>query len=1134
MTSHIHRPILEIKNGKKIFYPCFRLIAMSLLLFFLQQTVNAQPGKSISLHYKHGRLAEVLKSIKSQSGYVFITGDIDLKKYYVDIQVDRVSVGQALASCLYDHGLEFTIVDKTIVIRKANDKSSKKPENASGIAYELRGIVHNKEDDSPLVGASVVIKGKYNGTSVKSDGSFTLPGVVASDVVVISFIGYENLEIPLAGRSNIGIIMLAEKANKLDEVQVLAYGITTSNRYATGSSAKITSEDISKQPVGNVMQALQGKVAGLIINQSSGLHGSDINVEIRGQNSLDASNSNTNVLKNGPLYIVDGIAFTGEAINQQAASKSASGTYFYIQGPNGSGNGSPLATINPNDIESIEILKDASATALYGSRGANGVILIKTKKGSVGKPVLSVSFNSGINVVNTGMEALSLDDYLALRKEAFANDNKTPTTTNAPDLTLWGQTEGQDFKKLLIGSPAKSYTANVSVSGGGKGSTFMLSGNYSRNSSVFDDNRSSDSYGFHFSSGYTSPDEKLKATLSIMMGAGISNLANASFYQYAYSLPPNFPLYNSDGSLYWWSKSIPVISNPLAALNSSYQNNMNSLNTSINLSYAISPKLKFSINGGYNKIQSNQNVLNPSTSSNSESTNLASSRTAIYVESNAKNVVVEPQLNYGTTLWGGGLTALLGTTYQETVNEQPFYIIASDFSSDLYLSDLSMAGSYVLHNGYSTYKYVSVFGNVNYILKDRYIFNGNFRRDGSSKFGPNNLYANFGSVGLAWIFTNEPFLAGKPEWFSFGKIRSSYGVVGSDNVQNYAYLSSYSGASSSYYSGSTGLSPSRAANRDYKWATSKKLEVAVDLGFFKDRLLANFSWFRNRTGNQLLEYPLATQTGFSSYTANLDALVQNTGLEITLTSTNIKNINFSWSTSANVSFPQNKLVTFSGLKSSSYASTYVIGRPTTSLYLLHYTGTDENGLPTYQDVDKDGTITTSIGDNTGVGDLVYNGKAYPDMYGGLSNTLKYKNLQLDFSARFTFGARDLGILASLSNAPGTLSNYPAAVVKAMREIGVEKLFTTSTYSSDFRLFQQSDAMLQKISYGRLTNVSLSYDLPQKLTKRMKLSSLRVYAQGQNLFKFTLSGRTYAGIDPETGTNAVPPLLVIVGGLQFSF
>jgi TonB-dependent starch-binding outer membrane protein SusC len=1115
-------------------------IFLSVLFCFLMFSANCfAQGKRVSLSCKEMPVSEALAQIERQSEYKLNFNYDELAQFKVTVNIKNEPIQNVIMVLIKGLPYQTKIYGKFIIIfRKTIQRQQPRGilQNGGGVTV-IRGKVVDTSD-KPLMGVNVSFKNHNYGVTTDINGMYTIAVDKGErETMLFSFIGMKTEVISVNCNADVKTLnlILKESSSLLDEVQVLAYGLKTSNRYSTGSSAVVTSEDIMKQPVGNAMQALQGKVAGVAINLASGLYGSDINVEIRGQNSIDDNNNSTNVLRNKPLYIIDGIAFSGEAINQQASSESQSGSYFYVQGPNGSGNGSPLSTINPNDIESIEVLKDASATALYGSRGANGVILIRTKRGKVGKPTFSVNFNSGVNIINTSMKALDLSDYLALRKEAFANDNKTPTTSNAPDLTLWSQTEGKNFKKLLIGSPAKSYSGSVSMSGGTNGITFMLSGNYSLATSVFDDNRSSNSYGFHFSSEYTSPNEKFKVSFSTMMGTSISNLASAGFYEYAYSLPPNFPLYNTDGSLYWWSKSIPTISNPLAALNSSYQNNMNSLNTSINLRYIISPGLNISINMGYNKTQSKQIVLNPSSSADpeTESTSLISSRTATYAESIGENLVIEPQINYNRMIGGGSLTAMFGATYQKTVNEQPYYIVATGFSSDLYMKDLSMATSYTIHNGYNAYKYASTFGNINYIYKDRYVFNGNFRRDGSSKFGPNNRYANFGSLGLAWIFTNEKFLLGKPKWFSFGKIRSSYGAVGSDGIQAYAYLSTYSSANSSYYSGSSGLSPARVANPAYKWATSKKLEMAIDLGFLKDRLLTNFAYFRNRETNQLLQYPLGTQTGFYSYVANLNANVQNTGIEITLNSINIKGKNFTWSTSANLSFPQNKLISFPGLKSSSYASSYVIGRPTTSLYLLHYTGKGSDGKPTYQDVDKDGTITTAIGDNTGIGDLVYNGKEYPDFYGGLSNTFKYKSFQLDFSARFTVGAKDLGLLSSFNSAPGTLSNYPVAVVQAMRDLGLEKLFTTSTYSSDFNLFKQSDALLQKISYGRLTNVSLSYNLPENLTKRIKLSNMRIYVQGQNLFRFTLSGKTYRGIDPETNTTAVPPLMVLVGGISFS-
>jgi TonB-dependent starch-binding outer membrane protein SusC len=1113
-------------------------IFLSILFCFLLFSANVfAQEKKVSFSCKEMPLSEALTQIERQSEYKLNFNYDELNQFKVTVNIKKKSIQNAVLTLLKGLPYQMKVNGKFIIVfRRVIQRQQPRSAAQQGAGIT---VIHGKvvdTSDKPLPGVNVSFKDRDYGTSTDINGMYAITVEKGGrETMLFTYIGMktEVVSINCNAEEKTLNLTLKESSNQLDEVQVLAYGLTTSNRYSTGSSVKVTSEDIAKQPVGNVMQALQGKVAGLSINQTSGLYGSDIKVEIRGQNSIDASNSNTNVLKNDPLYLVDGIPFSGSAINQQAASENADGSYSYIQGPNGSGNGSPLATINPRDIESIEILKDADATALYGSRGANGVILIKTKKGNIGKPTFSVDFYSGASIMNTSMKALTLSDYLALRKEAFANDNKTPTTTNAPDLMLWSQTEGRDFKKLLIGSPAKTYSGNVSLSGGGSGTTFRLSGSYSRNTSVFDDNRSSNSYGFNFSLGYASSDEKFNMSLSIMMGTSDSNLASAGFYENAYSLPPNIPLYNTDGSLYWWSKSIPVISNPLAALNSSYQNNMNSLNTSINLCYNMSHELKFSINIGYNKTQSNQKTLSPGTTIDPSSYSLSSGRAVAYVESNAKNLVVEPQVNYNKLIAGGNFTAMLGATYQKTINEQPFFMVASGFVSDLYMNDYHMAANYIVHNGYSAYKYASIFGNINYNYKSRYVFNGNFRRDGSSKFGSNNLYANFGSLGFAWIFTNEKFLSAKPKWFSFGKIRGSYGVVGNDNVQNYAYLSSYSSANSEYYSGTSGLSPARLANPNYKWASTKKLDIALDLGFFNDRLWSSFIYFRNRSGDQLLETPLGSQTGFSRYTSNLNALVQNTGLEITLNSTNIKTKDLTWSTSMNISFLQNKLISFPGLKASSYAYSYVIGRPITGLYLLHYTGKDSEGKPVYKDVDKDGVITAALGENTGVGDLVYNGKASPNFFGGLSNTFKYKGLQLDFSASFTVGAKNLGILSSLNSCPGSLSNFPVPVVQTIRDLGLEKLFTTSSYSSDFNLFKQSDALLQKISYCRLTNVSFSYNLPETLTKRIKLSNMRIYVQGQNLFRFTLSGKTYKGIDPETGSISVPPLMTIVGGISFS-
>ncbi|EHQ26006.1 TonB-dependent receptor plug [Mucilaginibacter paludis DSM 18603] len=1110
--------------------PVLRLMTLTLLLVLFFNTTHAQTDNNITLKFKHAPLSKVLKTIKNQTGYVFVTGQIDLANIFVDADFKKADIRTVLSSCLPKVSLQYFIYDKTIVITRGTTDPAKL-KNLSG-SDELSGTIVGEAGET-LPGATVVIVGLQRVVLTNNHGYFTMAGVPPNATVRISYTGFitEELSVPIT--RNLGTVTLKVNNNKLDEVHVLGYGQTTSERYSTGSSAKVTTSDIANQPVTNVLQALEGRVAGLTIRQTSGLPGSDIDVQIRGQSSIN-TNANvinsTNVIKNVPLFVVDGVPFPAAAINQQSSNADKNGTYNYLVGPNG--NGSPLATINPNDIESIEVLKDASATGIYGSRGANGVILITTKKGKPGKANMSASVNTGYSYVPSSLSVLNLTDYLALRKEAFVNDSRTPTAGNAPDLTQWSQTTPTDFKSLLLGKPSHTVSSNLSFSGGSGGTTFIISGSYGRQSSIFDDDRSSSNYGVHFGLTYASDDQRFKTSVSALIGNATGNLANVDFYRTIFTLPPNFPLYNAAGQLYWYN-GIPGIANPLSQLNMSYQNAMTNISTSVNLQYSILPGLDAQVNLGYNKTQSNQNSLQPSTSFDPSQLAYATP-SASYTESYNQNLLVEPQLNYHRTVGKGALTAFVGGTLQKTVYEQPFLISASGFPSDQFLNNLSLATNYQIFNGYNAYSYASLLGRVNYIWDKRIVLDANFRRDGSSKFGTNNLYGNFGSVSGAWIFTNESWLKNKPDWFSFGKLRASYGSIGSDGVSNYSYLSTYSSNVNNYYSGANGLSPVRLANPDFKWETTHKTDVGLDIGLFQDKVLLSAVYYRGVTSNQLLPTPLPTQTGFDSYVQNFDATVENSGWEFTLVSNNIKSANFSWSSTFNAGFASNKLLSYAGLDKSIFASAYVVGKPLSALYLLHYTGIGANGLPTYEDVDKDGVITTSQGYNTGIGDLLYAGKSTPDLSGGLGNAFRYKGLQLNVFFQYTVGAVDQGILSYLSAPPGGLSNVPEAIVSQMRSLGLSKLFSSRSYSSNFNNFRQSDALLSKISYARLTNLSLSYNLPAQVTKKLGAGAINVYLRGQNLFVFTLSGKSYPGIDPETGPVAVPPLRAFVGGLQFSF
>jgi hypothetical protein len=314
-----------------------------------------------------------------------------------------------------------------------------------------------------------------------------------------------------------------------------------------------------------------------------------------------------------------------------------------------------------------------------------------------------------------------------------------------------------------------------------------------------------------------------------------------------------------------------------------------------------------------------------------------------FVYNVSKNYIIEPQATYKAKIWKGVLEALVGGTWQFKQSKMPFYTSATGFTSDEFLRNPSLAPTVSTRNASQDYKYISVFSRLNYNLMGKYILNGVFRRDGSSRFGPNNRFGNFGSIGAAWIFTEEEPLK-QFDWLSFGKLRSSYGIVGSDAIGNYGYLDTYT--SYSYlYNNTVGLYPTRLANADFKWEETRKMEAAIELGFLKNRVMATAAFYRNTTDNQLINYTISGQAGFTSYQSNLPALVENKGWEFTVNTTNIKTKDFDWNTSFNVSFNRNKLLKFDNIEKSSYYTSYIVGNPISSFYAYKFTGVDSTGLP---------------------------------------------------------------------------------------------------------------------------------------------------------------------------------------------
>jgi TonB-linked SusC/RagA family outer membrane protein len=412
---------------------------------------------------------------------------------------------------------------------------------------------------------------------------------------------------------------------------------------------------------------------------------------------------------------------------------------------------------------------------------------------------------------------------------------------------------------------------------------------------------------------------------------------------------------------------------------------------------------------------------------------------------------------------------------------------------------------------------------------DRYLLNGTFRRDGSSRFGPDRRFGNFWSVSGGWIFTEEAPLKALAPVLSFGKIRSSYGLAGNDQIQDYRYLETYT---SNYqaYNGSLGLYSNNIANPDYGWEINKKLEVALDLGFLNNRIMLSGTWYRSRANNQLVQTPLPSQSGFQYYQANLPALVQNTSWEFELSSNNINHKNFRWQTTFNLTVPKNTLVSFPGLATSAYAYYYVVGQSLSVVQGYHFTGiSPANGVPQFEDVDKDGSITSH-------NDYVVLGSHDPKFYGGLGNSFTYKGFSLDLFLQFT-KQKGYNAIHAYYYPLGYKVNLPASLASdywTPSHTNASRAGLTTTTGSAIGYYYiydlpSSDAAFSDASYLRLKNLAFSYTLPQKLLKKASLQNIRVYIQGQNLLTFT----SYKELDPEV-MMATPVLRTLTAGLQVTF
>ncbi|MBS1682217.1 MAG: SusC/RagA family TonB-linked outer membrane protein [Bacteroidetes bacterium] len=972
----------------------------------------------------------------------------------------------------------------------------------------ITGTVTDAAQKQPMPGVNILIKGTTAGTTTDGEGRFSLEAE-GSDVLVFSFIGYAPQEVRVNNQTVIDVSLELD-VKSLSEVVVHAGYWDVKPKEQTGNIFKVEAKDIEKQPMSNPLAALASRVPGLEVTQQTGVPGGAFKVRIRGTNSIANGND--------PLYIIDGVPYTSTSMSFLETSGGILGNPSLAAGQGTS----PLNNINPSDIESIEVLKDADATAIYGSRGSNGVILITTKKGSQGKTKVNFNFYSGGARVARQIDLLNSNQYLQMRKEAFLNDKVSPTTANARDLLLWDTTRYTNWQKELIGKTANSTDAQLSISGGEKLTQFSVGGGYHKETTVFPGDFSDQRASIHTSITNTSPNQKLKTIFSVNYANSNTNLLKQDLTSLALLLPPVAPkLYDDSGNLSWvnWSSSYE---NPLAYTKRQYVAETNNLIGNAAISYAILPQLHFKTSLGYTSTAMKAVTTSPISS---QFPDPGAQNSSSFSNSTFQNWILEPQLNWKPVLEENKFDVLIGTTFLNQTTEglaQTGY----GFSSEALMKNLASAPNRTLgSNYYAQYRYHAVFGRVNYSLKGKYILNFTGRRDGSSRFGPGKQFAFFGAAGSAWIFSEEDFIKSALPFLSFGKLRVSYGSTGNDQLGDYQYLDTYSSSSGSYQ-GAIGLQPSRLNNPNFAWEISKKFESGLEFGVINNKISGSVSYYQNRSSNQLVGYPLASTTGFSSIQGNFPAIVQNSGVEFELTTANIERSYFSWKTSFNISIPRNKLVAFPNLSAfPAYSNTYVVGQPLGIRKLYHYTGVDPaTGTYTFEDVNKDGTY--NFEDRQSVR---FVGQ---DFFGGLSNHLQYKGFQVDIQFQFV---RQTGNDYFLNfDAPGLIGNVPALVMDRWKQSGdkasVQRFGQSGDPLTAYTRLVSGQQSVGDASFVRLKNLSISYSVSQTWMKKIHVENARLFIQAQNLLTFT----KYRGLDPEVpGSSQLPPLQVITGGFHIT-
>lgn len=958
-------------------------------------------------------------------------------------------------------------------------------------------------DGEPLIGASVMVKGTTNGTVSDIDGKFKLsaPG---DATLVVSYTGFSTSEVAVNNQTDITIPM--QPGIDLTEVLVTGYG-TAIKRELTGNIAKIRTEDIKDMPVTSFDQAMQGKAAGVQITSGNGKLGQAVQIRVRGQSSVSASNE--------PLIVIDGIPATTADLGSFGGATN------------------PLADINPQDIASIEILKDASAAAIYGARAANGVVLVTTKRGKTGRTSVNYGFQYGESNPARLLEFLNTEQYLKLyRQAAAASDRIDGLAASDPDsyttymedffktqsLGTFGtdKAEDTDWGKLAY-QDAPMQQHDLNISGGNEKTTFYMSGQWFDQKGILIGN------ALNRITGRINVDHQAYKWLKVGFNTSLSRSFNERISgdrqfdnpMQIVALPPMTPANDPDTGLPVGTPpgdiSIPVYYNPLINLGNAYYNtntnrNLSSVYAQISILDGLSFRSEFALDL---LDQQEELYYNSKTQRNFGSPLGLGQNLFTRVENYNTN-------NYFTYNTGFGKTKLdltAGMAYQQSQQKTNF-IEGQDFPSDAYRMIASAARKTDGESTETNFRFLSYFARANVKLFDKYLVGVSVRTDGSSRFGNESRYGFFPAASLGWIVSEEGFLNNNKA-ISFLKVRASYGRTGNAEIGNFPQLGLFQGDAG--YDGAPGQRPSQLGNPDLSWETTDQFDAGIDFGLFKDRITGEIDFYSKSTTGLLLNVNIPSTTGFATQFRNVGKLT-NQGIEVVL-NTDVVSGAFRWRTSLNFAANKNEITDLqdqiieAGLNNMSRA---VEGQPLGTYFTAEYAGVDPaNGNALwYKNATEGNRETTSTYSQA---TRVVVGSPLPDWIGGVTNTFSYKGLELSvlFSAVIGNELNFYGV-GRFSSANARFEDN-----QTVDQLNAWTAQNTNTNIPEARLFfnngaQPSSRFIQDGSFVRLRNATLSYNFPKSLTSKAKIQSLRVFVTGQNLLTWT----NYIGWDPEVNADDI--------------